>query len=84
MFIQKLACVKGKKQQAPLQERPVFIINNPVDTTDISPNKKVRKLLSIPHGIQKEGGKHTHKIPQKPQIAREAAISYWKENMFLT
>ena len=51
MIIQKLACVKEKKQQAPLQERPVFIINNPVDTTDISPNKKVRKLLSIPHGI---------------------------------
>ena len=83
-IIQKLACVKEKKQQAPLQERPVFIINNSMDTTDISPNKKVRNLLPIPHGIQKGGGKHTYKSHQKPQTACEAAVACWKENMFLT
>lgn len=48
-----LACVKENKYYTvtPLRKTTVFITNKPKDTTAILANKKVRKLLSIPHGI---------------------------------
>lgn len=66
---QKLACVEENKYHfintiTPCG-RQVFIINKPVDTTDILANRKVKKLLSIPPRYleRKEKKKHTTKKP---------------------
>lgn len=72
MTIYKLACVEENETSSPLAPRgkQVFIINKPMDTTEVLANRKVRKLLFL-HGTKKKKKKKNQPSTTQVTIIQE-------------